>query len=779
MAQLLLVAGAQAFAASSAGVAAGLATAGGGLTLAGSAFVGIAGVAGQALSAALLGGGRQHTEGPRSATLAVATSSEGAAIRRIYGTIRIPADTIWALSKREIPTTQKAGKAFGGGSSSTTYSYRGSFAQLLGYGPFDGIGRTWANSEIIDLDEFEHRLHLGGGGQLPDPLMVSAEGWAPAYKKLAYTVYEDIPLDDFGGALPVFHHEAIREPESPGLRGLIDMMAQDGGVTVNTSEVSEDASVTGYAIDSRMAFDAALDPLAKLFRLDVFSRGSEIVIRSRNEEPVLGLLEEDLVLNEDGTNFKRLRAARSDVPRELSMEFSDPARAYAPGNVASLREDGIAGREVELRFPGAMAETDAYRLVTKAHADLDDAQTTTEFGTGISKVGVTVGDAVRATVGGRDYVAQITRAVLAEGLRFEGRIVSSRPSLVVAESASGSLITPDPTPDIPVVHFLDMAALTDDEPNPHRPYMATDAATHRGVTLYRDEGQGYTPLVAAQYPAQIGALDTDLPGVADPDTLDEVNEVRVTMRRAHTFEAAAVSDLEMSPINGIAIQAATGEWEILQYSTATIIEGNTWALTNLRRARRGTEHAMGALAGAPLVVLDGALVKVPITPEQLGTEFSYRYGPSPLPVSGPKFTTTLQTFYGKGLRPYSATDLDAVLEDPDARISWTLRHRAESEPDNLTSIVRVYDGETVIREWDTAETQVVYTEAEMEADWAGSVPAVLDVEITPTTPSGGEGFPIRAMFVINAPDGAVVNRDGRHVVNRDGAVIVADPAERT
>jgi len=36
----------------------------------------------------------------------------------------------------------------------------------------------------------------------PDPLMVAKEGEAPAYRGLAYFVFERLPLADFGNRIP-------------------------------------------------------------------------------------------------------------------------------------------------------------------------------------------------------------------------------------------------------------------------------------------------------------------------------------------------------------------------------------------------------------------------------------------------------------------------------------------------------------------------------------------------------------------------------------------------
>ena len=102
-------------------------------------------LAGAAIDRALFGAGAGAVrEGSRLTTLAGLTSTEGAAIPRIYGRARVGGQVIWATRFEEQVETTRSGGSGGkgglsGGSSveSTTYSY---FAKGLsplcgGYGP--------------------------------------------------------------------------------------------------------------------------------------------------------------------------------------------------------------------------------------------------------------------------------------------------------------------------------------------------------------------------------------------------------------------------------------------------------------------------------------------------------------------------------------------------------------------------------------------------------------------------------------------------------------------
>ena len=68
-----------------------------------------------------------------------------------------------------------------------TFRYFANFAVGICDGPISAVRRVWADGRELDLTTIEMRLHRGGPGQLPDPLIEAkqGEGRAPAYRGLA------------------------------------------------------------------------------------------------------------------------------------------------------------------------------------------------------------------------------------------------------------------------------------------------------------------------------------------------------------------------------------------------------------------------------------------------------------------------------------------------------------------------------------------------------------------------------------------------------------------
>ncbi|SCX96631.1 baseplate multidomain protein megatron [Microvirga guangxiensis] len=180
----------------------------------------LGGLAGAAIDNALLGGGdTKHVEGPRLKEIEGLTSTEGAAIPRVYGRARIGGQLIWATRLEEVANTKtersgsQGGKGMGGPkTSTTTYSYFANLAVGLCEGQIAFVRRVWADGREIDLSTITMRVHRGSETQSADPLIVAKEGsdLAPAYRGLAYVVFERLPLADYGNRVPQFSFEVVR-----------------------------------------------------------------------------------------------------------------------------------------------------------------------------------------------------------------------------------------------------------------------------------------------------------------------------------------------------------------------------------------------------------------------------------------------------------------------------------------------------------------------------------------------------------------------------------------
>jgi hypothetical protein len=162
-------------------------------------------------------------EGQRLSGTSITFASESQTIPRLWGRKRINGNIFWATRFKETKsTTTETSGGKGGGQPKTKvttieYTYTASFA--IGLCEASGgvsIGRVWVDGTLLDLTEITYRVYDGDAAQVADSLIETVEGAGnvPAYRGLAYVVFEDFPLKNFGNRLPQISIEVIKKAES-------------------------------------------------------------------------------------------------------------------------------------------------------------------------------------------------------------------------------------------------------------------------------------------------------------------------------------------------------------------------------------------------------------------------------------------------------------------------------------------------------------------------------------------------------------------------------------
>ena len=187
----------------------------------------------------------QRYEGARLDSLRVTSATEGTTIPRVFGRMRLGGNIIWAtdFTERVSTTTQGGGKGGGPTVTTTEYSYTASFAVALCEGPITGIGRIWADGELLDTSTITWRWYPGDESQMADPFVSAKMGAAntPAYRGTAYVVFEDLPLGNYGNRIPQLSFEVFRPLADPdtaeGLTRAVTMIPASGEFTYATQGI--------------------------------------------------------------------------------------------------------------------------------------------------------------------------------------------------------------------------------------------------------------------------------------------------------------------------------------------------------------------------------------------------------------------------------------------------------------------------------------------------------------------------------------------------------------
>jgi hypothetical protein len=203
-----------------------LALAAAGAALAPAGYAAIGWTVGSVLGQLLFPGKAPDRVGPRLNDLRVQQSQYGVAIPIVFGTDRIAGNIIWSTDLRETEVrTSSGGKGGGPSQTSISYTYRRSFAVMLGRGELAGIRKIWEDSTLIysvgdDADPGTVAassvvapgitFYTGSDSQLPDPTMEAelGTGNVPAYRGRAYVVFAD--RDQTRNTSPNYTFEVVR-----------------------------------------------------------------------------------------------------------------------------------------------------------------------------------------------------------------------------------------------------------------------------------------------------------------------------------------------------------------------------------------------------------------------------------------------------------------------------------------------------------------------------------------------------------------------------------------
>ena len=157
--------------------------------------------------------------GPRLGDLTIQTSTYGAVIPRVHGTVALTGNIFWLENNRikETVVKKKSGGKGGSKTKTKTYVNYATFALGLCKGPIVGVKRIWIKGELFydagasDVGTIMasnsaangFQVYLGTDTQMPDTRMQATLGAAntPAYRGLAYIVFYDLPLAKYGESL--------------------------------------------------------------------------------------------------------------------------------------------------------------------------------------------------------------------------------------------------------------------------------------------------------------------------------------------------------------------------------------------------------------------------------------------------------------------------------------------------------------------------------------------------------------------------------------------------
>lgn len=539
-------------------------------------------------------------EGPRLSELKIQTSAYGTQIPKLFGTMRVAGSVIWATDLVEHRSSSGGGK---GRPSTTNYSYTASFAVALSARAILDVGRIWADGKMLRgaggdwKARTGFRLHAGHEEQEPDPLIAAAEGLgaAPAHRGIAYAVFENLELADFGNRIPSLTFEVIADAGPVTAGAMIEEMA--GGAIQRGEAATPLAGFSAYGASVRAVAETLTGAAGAWFRSDagglalVGGAGAAATVQDKGTR----------TRGRAGARGRRTIAAADSAPRTLTLTHYDPARDYQ-GGVQRAGRPGAGGREVRMELPAAIDAGAAKTMAETALARLDIERERRSVALGWDRIGIRPGE--RVTIAGTSGVWRVDRWSL-EAMVLTLDCVRVAPAAMPMAASGGRVLSaPDVTFGKTVVHAFEFPLL--DEGAPGVPRLAIAAAgTESGwrsaaLLISSDGGANWVAAGSAAAPAVLGTVKAP-PGAGSSLIEDRINWIAVEL--AH--DGMILADADRAALDTGANLAMVGD-ELLQFAKAEPLGGARWRLRDLWRGRRGSEAGIGAqAAGDRFVLIDG------------------------------------------------------------------------------------------------------------------------------------------------------------------------------
>ena len=462
------------------------------------------------------------------------------------------------------------------------------------------------------------------------------------------------------------------------------------------------------------------------------------------------------MLPDSGTVARLTRAQETELPREASFGFTDGGADYRRSAVTSRKLVGAAGRTLHSDLAVITNDAAATRRAEIWLQDLWAGRESAEFALGMNALRLAPGDVVALSLSGRRRLFEIGDLIDTELRQVKARSIDPE-VFSVPLLASRKKVPAIPAALGPVaVTVLDLPALDASMPVVLTRLAITANPWPGSVAIWASsDGASFEVGAVAAAPCAIGETLDDLQ--AGPTARwDRASSVRVKL---YSGALASISDARvLEGGNAAAVQNADGDWEILQFANAELVDGQTWRLSRLLRGQAGSDYAMAnpLPAGAPFVVLGAHMVPIAAGLDALARPMQLRIVATGRNHDDPVAMALTVTPGNTALKPLSPVHVAAVRAGDGIHISWIRRTRIDGDgwgvevplsEESEAYMLEILSGSVVVRSIASVTQQALYAASDELTDF-GTVQTSLHVRVAQISATVGAGHAVEVTFAV-------------------------------
>lgn len=452
--------------------------------------------------------------------------------------------------------------------------------------------------------------------------------------------------------------------------------------------------VEGYSVTRQSPVREAIEPLMKGFLFEGVESDFKIKYIMRGHDPAM-LVDGDnymgLLTGDKDDSVKEVRIQEVELPERFSITYADRETDYQQGVQADKRVSlplptQSARNEIRLDLPLVSTGTKMKQLAQKwlytSWAERVQIESVWPWRylvldpTDIFSM-VYRGEVLRMRLSQMELGANY--AVNMVATKENGR---SHVSDVVASDALGFIPQTVPSLFPSKLFLLDLPLLgSGDNPGQSfsRAYWAAAGYEEGwpGALLYRsrDDWTNNESLGSSSGEVAWGTVSGTVPDATTTTTWEESVTLTVKVNRGVDRFVTATESQVLAGANALAVLRAGGP-EIIQFTTVTVVQGNTIQLSGLLRGRLGTEdNAVGHAAGETVVLLEsGRIYTFQNELDLIGLSAQYRGVTAGTRLEEAASQTF--TYTGQDLVPYSVAQISATRDGIGGLVlNWQRRTR--------------------------------------------------------------------------------------------------------
>ena len=594
----------------------------------------------------------------------------------------------------------------------------------------------------------------------------------------AETLWIGAPGDMEDGRYSPISHSVVSIGGGSLVHRFLDRVGSDGTLLANVVEdvadwcgveevdVSDlDQTVAGYSVTQGTGKDI-LSPLLDIHDVDARPHDFGIQFLKRGNSAIGTIPVTEFVREGDEPRYRLTIIQDTDLPATMFLNFADSDKDQQKNTVLPKRPANAVDSQRNLTIdlstyvgtpPDMQKKADRYfrRKWNERHG-IDNALTA-EY------LGIEPADVYNLELDDVTITAKVKKATLSQG-RIALEWTKDFPALTNLGTGSGAAMEGRDDDEIyipgPAKGFVLDIPITDDShdltvPQAHYAAGSYGSANFPGATIYQaDEDENdYSPWngIESADKAVWGYTTDALADAVSNNLWDRGNSVNVNINGG-TLTTVTEADIDADPLTNLAALKAGDDWELLNFTTATLEANGSYTLSGFKRGRRGTEWAAtGHIAGDEFVLVS-SLARDGFGLSDVDTSMSFKAETLGRDYT---FSPVIEVeFEGNTLMPYAPARAKLVYDGTDLQGTIIRRTRVGGDWTGGATIpvsetteayeVDVYNGATFKRTISVSGTNTfTYTAAMASADGI-TLPTPPTLVIHQLSDAVGRGFALAA-----------------------------------